>query len=148
MTKVVEGLKVANGGRKTHQKERWITLPKTYARKDLAVESDVVKPNQIAKWKYLEQIKNELTLNPNVKIGFLIGANCSRALEPEMVIHSEGDGPYSFRTVLGWCIVEPISQKNAPGGKILCSRTAVIEAGTGNLARDHFETKSQVHENI
>ena len=59
-----------------------------------------------------------------------------------MVIHSEGDGPYAFRTVLGWRIVEPISQKNAPGGK-----TAVTEAGTGNLARHHFETKSQVQEN-
>ena len=67
LTKVVEGLKVANGGKKFHQKERWI-----YARKDLAVESDVVKPSQIAKWKYLEQIKYELKLNPNVKTGFLL----------------------------------------------------------------------------
>ena len=67
LTKVVEGLKVANGGKKFHQKERWI-----YARKDLAVESDVVKPSQIAKWKYLEQIKDELKLNPNVKTGFLL----------------------------------------------------------------------------
>ena len=50
------------------QKERWITaLPKVYTRKDFAVESDAVKPNQILKWKYLEQIKNELNLNPNVK---------------------------------------------------------------------------------
>ena len=63
LTRLVEGLKVTNGGRKTHQKERWITLPKTYPRNDLAVESDV-KPSQIAKWKYLEQIKDELNLNP------------------------------------------------------------------------------------
>ena len=87
LTRVVAGLKVANGGRKTHRKERWIILQKTYARKDLLVESDVVKPSQIAKWKYLEQIKDELNLNPNVKIGLLIGANRSRALEPETVIH-------------------------------------------------------------
>ena len=116
-------------------------------RKDLLVESDVVKPSQIAKWKYLEQIKDELNLNPNVKIGLLIGANRSRALEPETVIHSQGDGPYTFRTVLGWCTVRPISQNNVPGGKVLCNRTAVIEAGTGNLARHHFETKSQMQEN-
>ena len=142
LTKVVEGLKVANGGKKFHQKERWI-----YARKDLAVESDVAKPSQIAKWKYLEQIKDELKLNPNVKTGFLIGANCSRALGPEMVIHSEGDGPYAFRTILGWCIVGPISKKNATGGKMSCNRTAMIEAGTSNLERHQFETKSQVQEN-
>ena len=34
---------------------------KIYARKDLAVESDVVNPSQITKWKYLEQIKYEIT---------------------------------------------------------------------------------------
>ena len=98
------------------------------------MESNFVKPSQIAKWKYLEQIKAELNLNPNVKIRLLIGANCSRALEPEMVIHSEVDGPYAFRTVLGWCIVRPISQKK-------CYRTAVIQAGTANLARHYFDTK-------
>ena len=95
-----------------------------------AAESGFVKPSQIAKWKYLEQIKDELNLNPNVKIGLLIGANCSRALEPEMVIHNEGDASYAFGTVLSWCIVRPISQKSAPGGKILCNRKAVIEVGT------------------
>ena len=105
----------------------------------------VVKPRQIAKWKYLEQIKNELNLNCNVKIGLLIEANCSRVLKPEMVIHSECDGPYTFRAVLGWCNVGPISQKNAPGEKI-CNRTAVIDAGTGNIARHHFKTKIQVEE--
>ena len=64
------------------KKERWITtLPKAYTRKDFAVESDAVKPNQILKWKYLEQIKNELNLNSNVKVGVFIGANCLRALE-------------------------------------------------------------------
>ena len=73
LTRVVEGLKVANEGRETYQKERWVTLRKTYVRKDLAVEIDAVKPSQIAKWKYLEQIKGELNLNPNVKLGSSLG---------------------------------------------------------------------------
>lgn len=34
-----------------------------FTRKDLAVKSDVVKQNQIAKWKCLLQIKDELNLN-------------------------------------------------------------------------------------
>ena len=81
-TGVAEALKVTNGAKKNLQKERWITtLPKIYTRKDLAVESDAVKSNQILKWKYLEQIKNELNLNSNVKVGVFIGANCLRALE-------------------------------------------------------------------
>ena len=42
-----------------------------------------------------------MNLNPNVKIR-LIGANCARALEPEMVIHCESDVSYSFRTILAW----------------------------------------------
>ena len=33
------------------------------------------------------------------------------------------------------------------GGKISPNRTAVAEASTGNLARHHFEPKSQVKEN-
>ena len=64
-----------------------------------------------------------------------------------MVIHSEGNGPFAFRAVLGCCIVGPISQKNASGGKKLCNRTAVIEAATGNLAKHYFETKNQVQKN-
>ena len=67
---------------------------KTYVRKDLAVRSDVVKPRQIAKLKYLEQIKDEFNPDPIVNTGILIGADFSRALEPEILIHSEGDGPY------------------------------------------------------
>ena len=34
LTRVAEGLEVANGGRKTHQKARWIAPPKTYGRKE------------------------------------------------------------------------------------------------------------------
>ena len=40
-------------------------------------------------------------LNFNVKIGLLIAANCSRALEPEIVIHSEDDGTYAVRPIDG-----------------------------------------------
>ena len=40
-------------------------------------------------------------LNFNVKIGLLIAANCSRALEPEIVIHSEDNGTYAVRPIDG-----------------------------------------------
>ena len=39
------------------------------------------------------------------------------------------------------------SRKNVTGRNICGNRTAVIEAGTGKLARHYFETKFQVKEN-
>ena len=38
-----------------------------------------------------------------MEIGLLIGANCSKALEPE-VLPSKDGGPFAFRTPLGWCV--------------------------------------------
>lgn len=87
-------------------------------------------------------------LNFNVKIGLLIASNCSRALEPEIVIHSEDDGTYAVRPIGGWRVIGPINRKNAPDVKISWNRMAVIEDGTCNLARHHFETNRQVKKTI
>lgn len=104
----IEGLQLPNGLDKLTQKQRYKSLHKTDARRELTVESEVVKPDQIAKWKYLEGIKDQLNLNPNVKIGLPIGANCPKALEPERVIYSEGNGPNAFKIVLDWYMFSPI----------------------------------------
>ena len=47
----------------------------------------------------------------NISVELLIGANCARALEPIKVIPSRND-PYAMKTVLGWCIVGPVSYRN------------------------------------
>ena len=80
----------------------------------------------------------------NIKIGLLIGANCPRALEPEVVLPSKDGGSYAYRTVLGWCVVGPVTGNNK--GKISCNRTAVMEAGTRTTASDRFEVKNDVKE--
>ena len=48
----------------------------------------------------------------NISVELLIGANCARALEPIKVIPSRNDDPYAMKTVLGWCIVGPVSYRN------------------------------------
>ena len=53
-------------------------------------------------------IKDDQSIN----VELLIGANCARALEPIKVIPSRNDGPYAMKTILGWCIVGPISYWN------------------------------------
>ena len=51
----------------------------------------------------------------NISIELLIGANCARALETIKVIPSEII--VLMKTVLGWCIIEPISYRNQSEGK-------------------------------
>ena len=40
----------------------------------------------------------------NEDVGILIGNNVPKAAEPLEVIHSEHDGPFAFKTLLGWAV--------------------------------------------
>ena len=80
----------------------------------------------------------------NINVGLLIGANCTRALEPIKVIPSRNNGPYAMKTVLGWCIVGPISYRNQSEGKISCNRTAVMEAGRSTVGRHYFAVENKL----
>ena len=68
----------------------------------------------------------------------LIGANFPRALEPIKAILSRNDGPYVMKTVLGWCIVGPISYRNQSERKISCNCTGAMEAGSNKVIRHYF----------
>ena len=106
-TEAVSGLKVS----KSSGERMSIDLPVTYNKEDLRVyDEDVATPETIKKWKYLERIAGEITLGQCISIGLLIADNCSKALEPFKVIPSEQGGPYSFKTLLGWCIVGTIDE--------------------------------------
>ena len=48
----------------------------------------------------------------DLDFGILIGGNCPRALEPIEVIPCQFDGPYAFRSVLGWCVTGLIFTKS------------------------------------
>ena len=61
------------------------------------------------------------------------------------VINSENDGPYAFKTVLGWCILGPLKSSQAKR-KFCCNRTVVIETRTNEIAKHHFDKRNSTVE--
>ena len=54
-----------------------------YARRNLPVDKEEkATPARIFKWKYLKPISNEIVQEEDIVVGFLIGANCMKALKP------------------------------------------------------------------
>ena len=74
----------------------------------------------------------------------LIRANCNRALEPIKVIPSRNDGSYVMKSVLGGCIVGPISYRNQSEEKVSGNWTAVMEDGSDKVGRHYFTVGSKV----
>lgn len=56
-------------------------------------------------WLHLKQ---SCIHNITAEIGLLIGKNIPNAMEPEKVIKSINDGPYTVRTVRGWTVNGPL----------------------------------------
>ena len=118
----LEGLRVCN---QLGLNQELISLPKAYTKEDLPVDSwEVATAQKLKKWKLLLCVADEVIKDDqNINVELLIGANCTRALEPIKVISSRNDGPYAMKTVLGWCIVGPIF-------------TSVIGETTGDVSYD------------
>ena len=92
------------------------------------------------RWNYLEGIANEICPNTDISVELLIGANCAEALEPKEVTSSRQSGPYAVKTILGWCVVGPISHSSKNLDKVSCNHVLVEEAGSQNLGKHHFES--------
>ena len=101
----VEGLKVCAAA--ASGKNRWVKIPKAFSRTQVDAE-DIATLEQITKSEYLDKILHDINQSFDVEIGLLIGANCSKALEPNKIIPSRNGGSYAFRTILGWCVVGPV----------------------------------------
>ena len=139
-SEAISGLKVS----KSIGKPVWIDLPVIYAKTDLPVgDEDVVAPNKIKEWEYLEKIADEITQTENISIGILIGGNCSRALEPREVIPSKNGGPYAFQTLLGWCIVGPVGA-GGNDASVACNRVAVQDLTSKAIAPHYFPTETEI----
>ena len=87
-------------------KAETVKLPKVYSRLDLPFnKNDVPSKEYLSKWEYLNRITMSLCeAGDNVPVGLLIGRNCPASLEPLEVIPSQVDGPYAYRTRLGWLV--------------------------------------------
>ena len=77
----------------------WLSLPRSFTRPDLPDDNDdITKPSHLRKWKYLENVIDQLTFSDDISVGLLIGANCTKALEPTEILQSRDGGPYAFKT--------------------------------------------------
>ena len=139
----LEGLKVASI---SEGNKEWLPLLRTFTRADLPVDNDdITKPYQLRKWKYLENVINQLTFSDDISVGLLIGANCTKALEPIEILQSKNGGPYAFKTRLGWCVVGPVNRTKR--NKVSCNQIAVRQADTKEVGRHFFQVKKEVKEN-
>ena len=70
------------------------------------LNKDMPSPATLNKWDYLKDVVSQLpSYDSNILFGLVIGSMCSKALEPYKVVNSVGVGIFTYRTLLGWCIV-------------------------------------------
>ena len=122
----------------------WINIPKTCTKDDLPVDSSEIATQEIKKWKYLQDIAEEISRSDGANVELLIGANCTRALDPVQVIASRDGGPYATTTVLRRCIVGPIACINSRNGSVTCNRIAVQQVNSNKIADHYFAVAEQL----
>ena len=71
-----------------------------FSQKELLAESDILATPEI----YCHRTISEMKTSGNLDAQLLIGVDCLKAIEPQEVITSKGDGTYPLRKRLGWCI--------------------------------------------
>ena len=124
----------------------WWKLPRCYSQKELPVTNEeIATPVKISKWKYLHKLKDDICCDSNVKVGILIGANCPKALEPLDFIPSQDNGPYAFKSRLGWCIVGPLQTKGQ--GSVICNKILIAHSKPESSPIEHgFAVQAEIKE--
>ena len=86
-----------------------LILPPVYTREDIPVDTEELATREnIKSWDHLKVIAEKLPYASDTEIGSLIGADRTKALEPQNVIPSKNGGPFAF--TLGWCAVGPLAK--------------------------------------
>jgi len=81
----------------------------------------------LMKYPHLSHLLSEMPdRNDSIPTGLIIGVNCPKALQPQLVIPSIHEGPFAVRTTLGWCLSGPIMY-NSQLESISCNRVHVSE---------------------
>ena len=141
-SEVVTGLRVSKEIR--GEKMQWLNLPAVYTRDGLPADIDEAATCEKAKrWDHLKGIADNLPTESNMKIDLLIGANCARALEPVEVLPYQDKGPFAYKTLLGWCVVGPLT-KTGISRSISSNGIAVRDAATSKVSRYHFRFTHEV----
>ena len=150
-TTAIDGLTVrcATKHAKIHSSST-ISMPTAFGFDGLPLNKDEIpSPSNLKHWDYLKKICNAVPDYDNsIPFGLMIGANCPKALEPLEVIASQEDGPYAYRTRLGWCVVGPLAvDSTESASNIQCHRTVtqyatklpVKDVISGELSHHHFQ---------
>ena len=124
-----------------------IKLPKAYTNDDLPVDAEeIATESKVKGWSYLQHISRYFA-SEEQPVDLLIGADCIKALEPLEFIKSQSNGPYAYRTKLGWCIVGPITKASRPSGAPTCNRIAVRDVCNNCIGKHHFEISTSIKDN-
>ena len=91
------------------------------------------------KWKYLENVTNNLIFSNKISAGLLIEANCTKALELVEILQSRNGGPCAFKTQLGWCVVGSVSRTETI--KVSCNQIPVNQAYTKEVGENFFKLR-------
>lgn len=82
-----------------------IQLPNVYTQDQMPVKvEDAITAKDIEQWPYLSHINLHDCKAEVSEVGLLIGSNVPKATEPWEVIHSQNEGPYAYKTLLGWVV--------------------------------------------
>ena len=55
--------------------------------------TEKLQQQKAKKWKYLDKLKPDMSVDDNQEVSLLIGMNCVRTLEPREVISSQNGAP-------------------------------------------------------
>ena len=89
-----------------------VYLPKAYSQQSLPVDQNEIPAKECLKqWPHLYEIADKIPeFDADVRIGLLIGVNYPTALRPIKAVKEANNGPFAQKTVLGWCIIGPMSK--------------------------------------
>ena len=94
---------------------------------------------------HLYEIADEIPeFDADVPIRLLIDVNCPTALRPIKVVKEANNGPFAQKTVLGWCIIGPMSKYNLSSKVVRCNRVAAVNKAEGHIASHHFVIENSV----
>ena len=71
----------------------------------------------------------------NIEVGLIIRVNCFQAVEPLEFIPSKNNGPYAYKTTLGWYIYGPIETSKINKREINCNLMTVQQTPNLELAK-------------
>ena len=105
------------------ESNEYLELPEVYSHTVIPVKPEnIPKQEDVKQWPYLHEVKIP---HIEAEVSMLIGNNVPKALEPWMIINSQGNGPYAVKTTLGWTVNGPLT--NGTGKVITANRISLVK---------------------